>query len=48
LVPELFSVTSVLKRNTTFQKLDVFSKLIGKCKEALDLLGLKESAVIRY
>jgi hypothetical protein len=26
----------------------VFSKLIGKCKEALDLLGLKESAVIRY
>jgi hypothetical protein len=48
LVPELFSLSSILKRNTTFQKMNVFSTLTSKCGEALELLGLKESAVFHY
>jgi hypothetical protein len=48
LVPELFSLSSILKRKTTFQKPNVFSSLIWKCGEALDLLGLKKSAVFHY
>ena len=48
LVPELFSLSGILKRKTTFQKLNVFSTLIWKCGETLDLLGLKEIAVFHY
>jgi len=43
LVPELFSSSNILKRNTTFQNLNVFHSYL-KMWEALDLLGLKESA----